>query len=99
MKTPHNIQLYRLIIISIFTVFNATVKIVSFVFSLFIYYTENGVKDPRIERAVGVCKKAVAAFSYSWEKRREMGEVQAELGLPPHQLITESPTRWGSRQK
>ncbi|XP_049441769.1 zinc finger BED domain-containing protein 4 [Epinephelus fuscoguttatus] len=28
-----------------------------------------------------------------------MGEVQAELGLPPHQLITESPTRWGSRQK
>ncbi|XP_039652399.1 zinc finger BED domain-containing protein 4-like [Perca fluviatilis] len=28
-----------------------------------------------------------------------MGEVQAELGLPTHQLVTESPTRWGSRQK
>ncbi|XP_056111044.1 E3 SUMO-protein ligase ZBED1-like [Rhinichthys klamathensis goyatoka] len=60
---------------------------------------ENGVKDPRINRAIGVCKKAVAAFSYSWMKRREMAEVQAELGLPSHQLVTESPTRWGSRQK
>lgn len=28
-----------------------------------------------------------------------MAEVQAELGLPPHQLVTESLTRWGSRQK
>ncbi|KAJ4932497.1 hypothetical protein JOQ06_010917 [Pogonophryne albipinna] len=28
-----------------------------------------------------------------------MSEVQAELGLPTHQLITESPTRWGSRQR
>ncbi|KAJ4942487.1 hypothetical protein JOQ06_012353 [Pogonophryne albipinna] len=60
---------------------------------------ENGVKDPRIGRAIGVCKKAVSAFSYSWKKRRDMSEVQAELGLPTHQLITESPTRWGSRQR
>ncbi|XP_076841981.1 E3 SUMO-protein ligase ZBED1-like [Brachyhypopomus gauderio] len=60
---------------------------------------ENGVKDPRIDRAFGLCKKAVAAFSYSWKKRKEMTEVQQELGLPTHQLITESPTRWGSRQK
>ncbi|KAK1897704.1 Microtubule-associated serine/threonine-protein kinase 2 [Dissostichus eleginoides] len=62
-------------------------------------YRENGVKDPRIDRAIGVCKKAVSAFSYSWKKRRDMSEVQAELGLPTHQLITESPTRWGSRQR
>lgn len=65
-------------------------------YSLFI--TENGVKDPRIECAIGVCKKAVSAFSYSWKKRRDMTEVQAELGLPTHQLV-KSPTRWGSRQK
>lgn len=62
-------------------------------------FTENGVKDPRIDRAIAVCKKAVAAFSYSWKKRKDMTEVQAELGLPTHQLVTESPTRWGSRQK
>nr|XP_054592253.1 E3 SUMO-protein ligase ZBED1-like [Nothobranchius furzeri] len=60
---------------------------------------ENGVKDPRIDRAIGVCKKAVSAFSYSWKIRRDMTEVQAELGLPQHLLISESPTRWGSRQK
>lgn len=63
------------------------------------FITENGVKDLRIERAFGVCKKAVSAFSYSWKKRRDMTEVQAELGLPTHQLVTESSTRWGWRQK
>ena len=28
-----------------------------------------------------------------------MADAQAELRLPPHRLITETPTRWGSRQK
>lgn len=74
-------------------------KIVFFVFSFFLYCTENGVKDPRIDHAIGVCKKVVAAFSYSYKKRQEMGEVQAELGLPTHQLVTESPTRWCSRPR
>ncbi|XP_060793315.1 zinc finger BED domain-containing protein 4-like isoform X2 [Neoarius graeffei] len=59
----------------------------------------NGVKDDKTDRALGLCRKAVSAFSYSWKKRRDMAELQTELGLPPHQLITESPTRWGSRQK
>lgn len=60
-----------------------------------LYYTENGVTDLRIERAIGICEKAVSAFFYSW-KKKEMTEVQAELGLPTHQLVTESLTRWGS---
>lgn len=49
------------------------------------------MKDPQIERAIGVCKKVVNAFSFSWKKQREMAVVQAELSLP-----TESPTTWGS---
>ncbi|KAK7877113.1 hypothetical protein WMY93_032193 [Mugilogobius chulae] len=57
----------------------------------------NACKDPRIERAV--CKKVVSAFSFSWKKRRDMAVLQTELGLPAHQLISESPTRWGSRQQ
>lgn len=65
----------------------------------FLSITENGVKDPRVDRPVGVCKKAVSAFSNSWKKRKEMADIQVELGLPTHQLVTESPTRWGSRQK
>lgn len=51
-----------------------------------------------MERAVGVCKRLVSAFSNSWKRRRELAKVQAELGLPAHQLITDTPTRWGSLQ-
>lgn len=60
--------------------------------------TENAMKDTRIDRAIGVCIKVVSAYSFSWKKQRDMAAVQADLGLPSHQLISESPTRWGSRQ-
>ncbi|XP_073344944.1 E3 SUMO-protein ligase ZBED1-like [Pagrus major] len=60
---------------------------------------EASVKDHRIERAVGVCKKIVSAFSYTNKRRKAMAKAQAELNLPPHRLITETPTRWGSRQQ
>ncbi len=56
------------------------------------------MKYPRIDRAVGVCKKIVSAFSYSWNRRKELKKAQAEHHLPFHRLITETPTRWGSRQ-
>ncbi len=56
-------------------------------------------KDKRVERAVGLCKKVVAAFSFSWKKKRDLATAQLELKLPRHKMVTESPTRWGSRQK
>ncbi|KAG1953673.1 zinc finger BED domain-containing protein 1-like [Pimephales promelas] len=56
------------------------------------------MKDSRIDRAVGLCKKLVAYFSHSWKRRRELAIAQKELNLPEHQLKTECPTRWGSRQ-
>ncbi|KAK7891329.1 hypothetical protein WMY93_023292 [Mugilogobius chulae] len=59
---------------------------------------ENAMKDPRVSRAVGVCKKIVASFSYSWKKKRDLAEAQKQLNLPEHSLKTECPTRWGSRQ-
>lgn len=52
----------------------------------------------RIDRAVGVCKKIVSLFSHSWKKQRALKAAQEELGLPQRKLVTESPTRWGSRQ-
>nr|XP_054603768.1 E3 SUMO-protein ligase ZBED1-like [Nothobranchius furzeri] len=55
------------------------------------------MKDERIVRAVGVSKKLVSAFSYSWKKKKALAAAQDELKLPKHKLITESPTRWGSR--
>ncbi|XP_053188639.1 E3 SUMO-protein ligase ZBED1-like [Scomber japonicus] len=56
-------------------------------------------KDRRVDRAVGVCKKVVSAFSYSWKKKSALSKAQERLHLPTHQLITESLTRWGSRQR
>lgn len=56
------------------------------------------MRDPRIDRAVGICKKLVSSFSYSWRHKRELAQAQKELKLPEHGLKTECPTRWGSRQ-
>lgn len=67
-------------------------------FSLFLS-SERAGKDKRVDRAVGLCKKVVAAFSFSWKKKRDLATAQEELKLPKHKLVTESPTRWGSRQK
>ena len=50
-----------------------------------------------ITRAISICKKVVSGFSYSWKRGRGLGEAQQQLGLPSHQLNTESATRWGSR--
>ncbi|XP_017291101.2 E3 SUMO-protein ligase ZBED1-like [Kryptolebias marmoratus] len=52
-----------------------------------------------VERAVGACKRVVSAFSNSWKRKRDLAKAQAVLDLPPHQLITETPTRWGSQQQ
>ncbi|KAL7842215.1 hypothetical protein SRHO_G00239040 [Serrasalmus rhombeus] len=57
------------------------------------------MRDPRIDRAIGVCKKVVGAFSNSWKKKKKLADAQEQLKLPEHKLITESPTRWGSRQR
>ncbi|XP_039601092.1 zinc finger BED domain-containing protein 4-like [Polypterus senegalus] len=59
--------------------------------------TERSMRDPRIDRAIGVCKKVVRAFYSSWKKKKALVDAQEELKLPMHKLITESPTRWGLR--
>ena len=56
------------------------------------------MKDPRIGRAMGVCKRLVSSFTCSWKKKRELEVVQKQLNLPEHSLKTECQTRWGSRQ-
>ncbi len=51
------------------------------------------MRDTRIDRAVGVCKKIVSVFfSHSWKKQQTLKDAQVELGLPPHKLVTESAT-------
>ncbi|XP_071793267.1 E3 SUMO-protein ligase ZBED1-like [Asterias amurensis] len=61
--------------------------------------TNSMKNDRRIDRAVAVCKNIVAAFSHSWNRRRDPVKEQAALNLPKHCLVTEVSTRWGSRHK
>ena len=52
-----------------------------------------------VKRAVGVCKQVTSAISHSFKRRRDLVKAQVALGLPTHQLKSETPTRWGSRQQ
>lgn len=76
-------------------------RVVFNIFSIlsFHVFSERSGRDKRIERAVGICKRVVSAFSYSWKKKRDLAQAQEDLRLPAHKLATESQTRWDSRQK
>ncbi|XP_077417784.1 E3 SUMO-protein ligase ZBED1 isoform X1 [Vanacampus margaritifer] len=58
---------------------------------------EKSVKDPRVTRAVSVCKKVVSAFSFSWKTKQDLSQAQTEMRLPQQKLIRESPSRWRSK--
>ena len=59
----------------------------------------NSIKsDARVKRALGVCRKIVSTFSYSWKKKRDLAEAQQQLNLPLHLLKSDCTTRWGSMQ-
>ncbi|XP_019900657.1 zinc finger BED domain-containing protein 1-like [Esox lucius] len=45
---------------------------------------EKSMRDPRIDRAIGVCKKVVRAFSNSWKMKRALCDAQDQLKLPKH---------------
>ncbi|XP_076849420.1 E3 SUMO-protein ligase ZBED1-like [Brachyhypopomus gauderio] len=60
---------------------------------------ERSMRDTKIDRAIGVCKKVVGAFSNSWNLKKALADAQTQMKLPEHKLITECPTRWGSRQR
>ncbi|XP_066533969.1 E3 SUMO-protein ligase ZBED1 [Hoplias malabaricus] len=60
---------------------------------------ENALKDDRVDRAVGVCKKLVGRFSASWKKKTALTAAQKDFNLPEHSLITECSTRWGTKEK
>ncbi len=49
----------------------------------------NAMKDePRISRAVGICKRIV--FSQSWKRRRDLSKAQLELKLPVKSIVSVS---------
>lgn len=44
------------------------------------------MNDQRIDRAVGLCKKLVSSFSYSWKRKREFLAAQKEMKLPSNKV-------------
>lgn len=69
-----------------------------YVLHYFFCLSENALKDDRVSRATAMCRKLVRHFSHSWKKKAALTEAQRELKLPEHNLITECPTRWGSKE-
>ena len=56
-----------------------------------------GLNDSRIERALSMYRKVVAAFSSSWKRQRDLKETQVQKGLPQKKLKGDVCTRWGSK--
>ena len=54
------------------------------------------LNDSRVQRALRVCRSAVAAFSRSWKKQRDLVIAQEQKKLPVHRLKLDVVTRWGS---
>ena len=55
-----------------------------------------GLNDTRIQRALGICRRVVAAFSRSWKKWRDLVAAQEQKNLPIHKPKLDVVTRWGS---
>ena len=34
-----------------------------------------GLSDPQIDRVIGLCRKVVSSFSYSWKRQKELRET------------------------
>lgn len=56
-----------------------------------------GLNDPRIDRVIGLCRKVVSSFSYSWKRQKELREAQRQKNLPEKKLKGDVITRWGSK--
>ena len=55
-----------------------------------------GFRDSRIDRVLGLCRKVIASFSYSWKRQRDLKEIQKQKDLPIKKLKGDVCTRWGS---
>lgn len=55
--------------------------------------------DTHIACAVGICKKLVSTFPYSFNKKKDLTEAQRECRLPEQPLVTDCQTHYGSSEK
>ena len=57
------------------------------------------MRNDQISHAIGVAYKIVGLFAHSWRKKRDLINIQIEMDLPHHCLVTECSTHWGTRYK
>ena len=55
--------------------------------------------DTHIACAVGICKKLVSTFPYSFNKKQDLTEAQRECRLPEQPLVTNCQIHQGSSEK
>ena len=54
-----------------------------------------GLKGSQIDQVLGLCRKVIASFSYSWKRQRDLREIQQQKDLPLKKLKGDLCTRWG----
>ena len=55
--------------------------------NLHLAITKSTKDEPRISRAIGICKRIVSAFSRSWKRRRDLSKAQLDFELPVKSLV------------
>ena len=56
-----------------------------------------GLSDSRIDQVIGLSRKVVSSFSYSWKRQKELREAQRQKNLLEKKLKGDVVTRWGSK--
>ena len=65
-------------------------RLLCFGHNLHLAITNSMKSDNRVTRAIGIAHKIINAFAHSWKKKRDLTQLQVEMKLPSHSLITVS---------
>ena len=58
--------------------------------NLYLAITNSMKGDSQITRAIDISHKIINTFSHSWKKKRDLTQLQVDLNLPSHSLVTVS---------
>lgn len=58
--------------------------------NLHLAITNSMKSDNRVTRAIDIAHKIINTFAHSWKKKRDLTQLQIEMNLPNHSLITVS---------
>lgn len=65
-------------------------RLSSFGHNLHLAITNSMKSDNCVTRAIDIAHKIINTFAHSWKKKRDLTQLQIEMNLPNHSLITVS---------